>query len=407
MLRKIYDNPIKTIETKILNIDDITKEYIDQSIKIYNRLYNKCLHFIKDKYDLKETDTCILFSDYLTIKLTELRKELYKVIMLEASKLADHSSLLYGSILDEIIECLKRVIKRKQIKINFKTKQSNTIKYNWKNEKSLKIKKENSRWSLLLQKIGWVEVAYRKYFKMLDFYNEKENYKNKRIKNFIIKRINDSYKVFIVFEDNLNKIENSGSKIAFDWGVKNYFTTWDGKKSTIFNLDYTLIEKYNSKLSQIKTLMNKCVFNSNKYKKLHKRHTKYVDKKKYYISYQLNLYADSLIKEYDSFIFEDIDIESLKLKKAKNINKKHLDRPLYMFKKILYDKCFGTDKKVYLIDKLYPSTQMCSNCGNVKTKEEKVKLSDREYVCKSCGCSIDRDLNAAKNIYLSKSVSEF
>lgn len=407
MLRKIYDNPIKTIETKILNIDDITKECIDQSIKIYNRLYNKCLHFIKDKYDLKETDTCILFSDYLSIKLTELRKELYKVIMLEASKLADHSSLLYGSILDEIIECLKRVIKRKQIKINFKTKQSNTIKYNWKNEKSLKIKKENSRWSLLLQKIGWVEVAYRKYFKMLDFYNEKENYKNKRIKNFIIKRINDSYKVFIVFEDNLNKIENSGSKIAFDWGVKNYFTTWDGKKSTIFNLDYTLIEKYNSKLSQIKTLMNKCVFNSNKYKKLHKRHTKYVDKKKYYISYQLNLYADSLIKEYDSFIFEDIDIESLKLKKAKNINKKHLDRPLYMFKKILYDKCFGTDKKVYLIDKLYPSTQMCSNCGNVKTKEEKVKLSDREYVCKSCGCSIDRDLNAAKNIYLSKSVSEF
>ena len=47
------------------------------------------------------------------------------------------------------------------------------------------------------------------------------------------------------------------------------------------------------------------------------------------------------------------------------------------------------------IDRFYPSSKMCSKCGNVKTE---LGLSERTYRCEACGNVLDRDLNAALNI---------
>ena len=47
------------------------------------------------------------------------------------------------------------------------------------------------------------------------------------------------------------------------------------------------------------------------------------------------------------------------------------------------------------IDKFFPSSKTCSNCGNIK---KDLTLKDREYVCSSCGLVIDRDYNDALNI---------
>ena len=51
--------------------------------------------------------------------------------------------------------------------------------------------------------------------------------------------------------------------------------------------------------------------------------------------------------------------------------------------------------KVMLVDRFYPSSKTCSDCGAVKTK---LPLSERSYNCNDCGLVIDRDLNAAINI---------
>ena len=53
------------------------------------------------------------------------------------------------------------------------------------------------------------------------------------------------------------------------------------------------------------------------------------------------------------------------------------------------------DKQVIKIDRWYPSSKTCHNCGWVN---EGLKLSDRQWVCPHCGEIIDRDINAAKNI---------
>ena len=52
-------------------------------------------------------------------------------------------------------------------------------------------------------------------------------------------------------------------------------------------------------------------------------------------------------------------------------------------------------KELIVINRLYPSSKTCSNCGNIK---DELKLSDREYICDECGIVIDRDLNASLNI---------
>ena len=46
------------------------------------------------------------------------------------------------------------------------------------------------------------------------------------------------------------------------------------------------------------------------------------------------------------------------------------------------------------MDRFYPSSKTCSNCGEIK---QDLKLSDRIYKC-DCGLTIDRDLNSSINL---------
>jgi putative transposase len=46
-------------------------------------------------------------------------------------------------------------------------------------------------------------------------------------------------------------------------------------------------------------------------------------------------------------------------------------------------------------DRFYPSSKTCSHCGTVKAK---LALSERVFSCEACGCSLDRDENAARNL---------
>lgn len=51
--------------------------------------------------------------------------------------------------------------------------------------------------------------------------------------------------------------------------------------------------------------------------------------------------------------------------------------------------------EVLVADRWYPSSKTCSKCGSVK---KDLELSDRVYVCESCGVELDRDYNAAVNL---------
>ena len=66
------------------------------------------------------------------------------------------------------------------------------------------------------------------------------------------------------------------------------------------------------------------------------------------------------------------------------------------FRRQLEYKAKWYGKMVVVIDRFYPSSQLCSECGSQwsGTKD----LSVREWACPNCGAIHDRDINAAKNI---------
>jgi putative transposase len=51
--------------------------------------------------------------------------------------------------------------------------------------------------------------------------------------------------------------------------------------------------------------------------------------------------------------------------------------------------------RVIVADRWFASSKTCSGCGAVKSK---LLLSERSYVCASCGIVLDRDANAALNL---------
>ncbi len=75
--------------------------------------------------------------------------------------------------------------------------------------------------------------------------------------------------------------------------------------------------------------------------------------------------------------------------------------------KFVQEQCFGefyrqleyksklNNIEFITADRYYPSSKMCSCCGNVK---KDLKLSERTYRCDKCGLVMDRDLNASINL---------
>ena len=92
-------------------------------------------------------------------------------------------------------------------------------------------------------------------------------------------------------------------------------------------------------------------------------------------------------------IVEDIDLRSMAqcLKLGKNLH----DNGFGMFRIFLKYKLEEQGKQFIKIDKWFPSSKLCHECGCIN---DKLTLNDRTYICPECGYKEDRDYNASLNI---------
>jgi len=58
-------------------------------------------------------------------------------------------------------------------------------------------------------------------------------------------------------------------------------------------------------------------------------------------------------------------------------------------------KALWNSKHFVQVDRFFPSTQLCSECGY---KNDELSLADREWTCPGCRTQHFRDWNAAKNV---------
>lgn len=84
--------------------------------------------------------------------------------------------------------------------------------------------------------------------------------------------------------------------------------------------------------------------------------------------------------------------------KNKHLSKAVAKQCFYTFKTWLLTKCEEYGIELRQVDRFYPSSKLCSYCGQKKVD---LKLSDRVYTC-NCGNVMDRDLNASINLLQAK-----
>lgn len=93
-----------------------------------------------------------------------------------------------------------------------------------------------------------------------------------------------------------------------------------------------------------------------------------------------------------TIVMEDLNVKGML--RNRHLAKAIAQQGFYKFIEQMKYKCAFNGIKFIQVPRFYPSSKMCSSCGNIK---KDLKLSDRTYKC-SCGFTCDRDKNAAYNL---------
>lgn len=105
-------------------------------------------------------------------------------------------------------------------------------------------------------------------------------------------------------------------------------------------------------------------------------------------------FVSVLVKKQPKYIaIEDLNVKGMM--RNKHLAKDIVNCSFYTIREYLIRKAIERNIVVRLVDRFYPSSKTCSNCGSYK---KDLKLSQRVYHCNHCQEKIDRDLNAALNI---------
>ena len=109
-------------------------------------------------------------------------------------------------------------------------------------------------------------------------------------------------------------------------------------------------------------------------------------------------YTNQVVNEIVKIKPSHITIEDLNVRgmmKNRHLAKAVGQQNFYYFRQKLGQKCKLNNIELRIVDRFYPSSKICSCCGNIN---KNLKLSDRTYICLKCGLVIDRDLNASINL---------
>lgn len=229
---------------------------------------------------------------------------------------------------------------------------------------------------------------------------------NSIVKSGTVSQKANRYYVSILVEENDTKVSKPTNEgIGIDLGLKDFAICSNG--NVFKNIDKTSkVKKVEKKLKReqrklsrkyeslkIRNKKEKGVATRQNIQKqvvkVQKLHQRLVNIRTDYI----NKTISSIIKQKPSYItIEDLNIKGMM--KNKHLSKAVASQKFFEFRTKLTTKCKQNNIELRVVDRFYPSSKTCSNCGEIK---KDLKLSDRVYKC-SCGLTIDRDLNASINL---------
>lgn len=197
------------------------------------------------------------------------------------------------------------------------------------------------------------------------------------------------FHVSLLVDTVIEPLPKTDKNIGLDVGITSLIATSNGDK--IANPKH--FKRLRSRLKQVqKSLSRKQKGSNNRHKqrqKVAKVHSAISDSRKDF----LHKLTTQLVRENQTIVVEDLAIKNMvkNHKLALHISDASLAE---LIRQLAY-KCEWYGRELIKIDRWFPSSKRCGNCGHIV---DKMPLNVREWDCPKCEVSHDRDINASKNI---------
>ena len=207
------------------------------------------------------------------------------------------------------------------------------------------------------------------------------------------------YYISLLCKEEIIELSKTNSAIGIDLGITDFAILSDGQKIDNNKFTYNMekkLKREQRKLSR-RALIAKNngikLFEAKNYQKqkikVARLHEKVMNQRNDF----LNKLSTEIIKNHDIICIEDLNTKGMlrNHKLAKSIS----DVSWSSFVTKLQYKADWYGREIIKVDKWFPSSQLCSECGH---KDGKKSLEIREWACPVCHAHHDRDINASKNI---------
>ena len=215
----------------------------------------------------------------------------------------------------------------------------------------------------------------------------------------VSRRSNGKYYISLLCKEEINELPKTNSAIGIDLGIIDFVSLSDGQK--IDNNKFTSkmakkLKREQRKLSRRALLAKKKginLFEAKNYQKQKRKVARIHEKVMNQRNDFLNKLSTEIIKNHDIVCIEDLNTKGMlrNHKLARSIS----DVSWSSFVTKLQYKADWYGREIIKIDKWFPSSQICSECGH---KDGKKTLEIREWTCPVCHVHHDRDINASINI---------
>lgn len=250
----------------------------------------------------------------------------------------------------------------------------------------------------LSRKLGSVRIRRR----------DRIRYPLESLSSWTVKRENGMYYLVLSFDVDVQPKPPVDGQVGIDVGVKDFLTLSTGEKINYPDRLRQLEEKVRR---EQRKLARRAKGSSNCRKQKATVAKAYAKVRHYRENFQHQM-SHRLIEDNQFIGMEALAVQNMTRKAKKKLDEN--GKPMRngqaskraMNRSILRNGWSGfVDKLAYKaqwygrtfvqVDRFYPSSRLCNNCGH---KYAGLRLSEREWVCESCGASHDRDVNAAMNI---------
>lgn len=197
------------------------------------------------------------------------------------------------------------------------------------------------------------------------------------------------YFVSLLCDDVVAAKPETVGKVGIDLGLTHFAILSTGEKIAAPNT----FRKNEAKLAKLQRRLSKKQKGSNRRKKaklrVAKLHAKISDSRRDF----LHKLSTRLVNDNQVLAVESLSVSNMQ--KNRCLSKSIADAGWSEFVRQLEYKARWYGRELIGIDKWYPSSKRCSDCGHTMPK---MPLNARQWACPECGSIHDRDVNAARNI---------